>query len=108
MALDTGKLCDVLLGVFIPPVLAYLKRGCGLSFCISLLLWVFIATWPIAIIYTFHIANYSDLCANILCCLLPPVAAFMRFSCGYKFWMSLILWIFAFVPSIVYTYYVTW
>ena len=108
MVLDSNKLCEVLLGVFLPPVLVFMKRGCSCSFLISLILCFLVAGWPIAIIQALHVAGYHDLCLNILCVFLPPVAAFLRHSCRIQFWLSLLLLLLAWVPSIIYTYYVTW
>ena len=108
MAVDTNKLCEVILGVLIPPVLAYMKKNCQTEFWISLVLWLFLVTWPVSIIYTFYISGYVDILMNVLCCLIPPIAAFLRYKVKPEFWISLILWIFAFVPSIIYTYYLTW
>lgn len=108
MAVDTNKLCEVILGVFIPPVLAYMKKECKLEFWVSLILWLFLFTWPVSIIYTFYVCGYSDILMNILCCLIPPIAAFLKFKVKAEFWISLILWFFLFVPSVIYTYYLTW
>lgn len=55
MAVDTNKLCEVILGVLIPPVLVYMKKQCEVEFWISLVLWIFMITWPVSIIYTFYV-----------------------------------------------------
>ena len=108
MAVDSNKLCDVLLGVFLPPVLVFMKRGCGCSLLISLILCFLVIGWPAAVIHAFHVAGYHDICSNVLCVFLPPVAAFLRFGCKCEFWISLVLLILVYIPSVIYTYYVTW
>ena len=108
LMLDAEKLCDVLLGVLLPPFLVFMRKRCQIEFWICLILCLFGITWPVAIIYAFHVSGYANLCENILCTFIPPIAAFMRFKCGVKFWISLILWIFLLLPSVIYTYYQTW
>ena len=105
---DTDKLIKAILGVLLPPVMVYMeKRQCNAEFWISLILWLLIFLWPVSIIYSFHVCGYSDILMNVLSCLLPPVAAFLKFKCNMEFFVSLILWFFFFVPSVIYTYFVT-
>lgn len=104
---DGDKLCHTILGVLITPVLAFIKKGLGVEFFISLICYLFFL-YPVAVVYTFHVSGYSDLCHNILCILLPPVTAFLKFSCGKEFWISLLLTFLFFVPGVIYTYYITW
>lgn len=103
--LDAEKLCDVLLGIFLPPILVFTRRGCHCEFWICLLLCL---VWPLAIIYAFHVCGYVDCCANILCTFIPPLAALMKFGCSSRTFLSLVLWIFGLLPSVIYTYYQTW
>ena len=78
------------------------------EFWISLACFILIFLYPVSVIYSFHVCGYSDLLYNILCFFIPPVTAFLRFKASKEFWISLILWFFLFVPSMIYTYYITW
>lgn len=78
---DTEKLCDTLLGVFIPPILVFKKQRCTYPFWINLLLFIFVVFWPIAVIHAFHVCGYNNCCHNVLCVLFPPATAFLKFSC---------------------------
>lgn len=106
--MDADKLCDVLIGVFCPPALVYMRRKCSSTFCCNLILWLLVIGWPFAIIHAFHVAGYRDLCHNALCVFFPPVTACLRFGCGCRFLISLVLWFLGLLPSTIYTYYQTW
>lgn len=105
---NAEKLCDVIIGIIIPPVLVYMKKKCNTEFWISLILYILFFFYPASVIYSFHVCGYTDLCMNILCFFIPPIAAYLKFKCKGEFWISLVLWFFFFLPSMIYTYYLTW
>lgn len=108
MGQDTEKLCHAILGVLIPPVLAFIKKGVSTEFWISLICYILVFLYPVSVIYTFHVCGYTDLLHNILCLFIPPVTAFLKFNCNKEFWISLILCFFFWVPGVIYTYWITW
>ena len=108
MGSDTEKLCHAILGVLIPPVMVVIKKGVCTEFWISLVCYILFFLYPVSVIYSFHVCGYNDLLHNVLCFFIPPITAFLKFKVGTEFWISLILWFFLFVPSMIYTYYKTW
>lgn len=46
-------ICDALIGVLCPPLLMFMKSGCSSGFVISLLLYIFLVSWPISVVFTF-------------------------------------------------------
>merc|ERR1712170_186056 len=99
---DGEKLCESVLGVLLPPVLMYMEKKCSSEFWISLILYLFLVTAILSIIYTFHTLDYKDLCHNVLCVLLPPVAVYLNYKFKQEFWITLILTLLIWVPGIIY------
>ena len=99
-----GRPClDAVLGVLLPPLQVFRKRGLKTEFFISLILTILM--WFPGIFYCFHLEGV-DCCQNILAILLPPVAVYMSKKCASEFWISLILTILIWLPGIIYAYYV--
>ncbi len=105
--LDTEKLCNTLIGVFIPPLLVYLNKKCSTEFWISLILFIVIP-WVGGVIFAFYAVGHPHLCQNILCIFLPPLAVFFKEGCSMDFLLTLLLTCFFWLPGVVYAYYVTW
>lgn len=47
------SICDSLIGVLCPPLLMFMKSGCSAGFFISLILYVFLVSWPVSVVFTF-------------------------------------------------------
>lgn len=101
-------ICDALIGVLCPPLLMFLKSGCSSGFVISLLLYVFLVSWPVSVVFTFFQLGYTDIIGNILCFLCPPIVVFCKRGCGAEFLICLLLWLLALIPGMVYGYATTW
>ncbi len=99
-----GSCTKAVLGVLLPPVAVLIEKGCGCDFIINLLLTICLA-WIGGIIHAFHVFGVS-ICINVLCLLLPPVAVLLEFGCGCDFLISLVLTLLAYIPGVIYSYYI--
>lgn len=104
---DSDRLCKVIIGVLISPVLMYMEKKICSEFWIALLLWIFFLAF-LSVIFTFHTLGYKDICHNILCVFLPPVTVYLKKGCKTEFWISLILTLLMWLPGVIYAYYQTW
>lgn len=98
------KLVRAIVGVLLPPVLVLMEKGCTTEFWVDLILTILLF-WVGGIIYAFHILGV-DLCKNIASVFLPPLAAFLHLGLRAEFWICLILCFFAWLPGIIYAYYI--
>ena len=92
-----------ILGVLLPPVAVCIDRGVGGDFLINIILLVF-TVYIGAIIHAFHVMGVR-ISTNLLCLFLPPVGALVAGN-GVEFCICLILTLLAFIPGVIYAYYV--
>ena len=92
-----------ILGVLLPPVAVVIDRGCGGSLLINIILLIF-TVYIGAIIHAFHVMGV-EISTNLLCLFLPPVGALIAGSWS-EFCICLILTLLAFVPGVIYAYYI--
>ena len=97
------ELVDAIIGVFIPPVLVYMKKKVGTELLIDVLLWIF--TWVLAILYAFHLEG-MDPVINILCCYIPPLGYYLsKKAVDVDLIICLIGWLFIYPVGIVWAYH---
>ena len=74
-----GDLCGAILGVLIPPIQVFKRKGCGIETIIDLVLWVIWADglgW-LSIIYCWHLEGV-DVVVTILILICPPLGLWFR------------------------------
>lgn len=101
---NNDKLCDVLWGMFIPPVRVYKFKGrFTLEVFIAILLWLF--GWIGGIWYTFTITGID--CGVSLCCILfPPLGYYVgKKKCDKDFCITLLLTFLLWIPGMIAAFY---
>ena len=94
--------CKAFLSVVLPPIAVLCYEGCGCNFLINLILEI-VTVGIGSCLHAFHLWGVSC-CTNILCLLLPPIAACVTHGCC-EFLICLILTLLGFFPGIIYAYY---
>ena len=92
-----------ILGVLLPPAAVCIDKGIGGDLSINIWLLVF-TVYIGAIIHAFHVMGVN-ISVNLLCLFLPPIGAAIEGSIS-EFCICLILTLLAFVPGVIYAYYV--
>ena len=94
--------CKATLSVLLSPIAVLVYEGCGCNFLINLILTIVTAGIG-GILHAFHLWGVSY-CTNLLCLLLPFVAACVTHGCC-EFLIALILTLLGGLPGIIYAYY---
>ena len=92
-----------IIGVIIPPIIVFQKKGIGMEFIIDLILWI--CTWALAVWYCFHLLG-MDLPVNIFCLYIPPIGLYLsQKKFDQDFIICLVLWIFTWIGGAIWAYH---
>ena len=101
---NDGVLLKCIIGVFIPPLMVFMQRGCGGDFIINLLLTIF-GVLILGLIHGFVVCFNLSVCDAIIAFIFPPFGICSQNGCTCDFWVCCLLLCFGWLPGVVYGLY---
>ena len=101
---NDGVLLKCIIGVFIPPLMVFMQKGCDGDFIVNLLLTIFIPLIG-GLIHGFVVCFGLSCYDAFLAFILPPFGICSQNGCTFDFWICCLLCCFGWLPGVVYGLY---